>query len=381
LKLLYFTIEELCDMSSGVCKKCISQIEVFRNAGFHVDVVYAQKGMLCIEKNHIKKQYGRREKNIFRGLENKEFLKEMRNSNYNGIFIRYPGTDFLFERLIKFWKRSGAKIIIEIPTYPYDAELQQGFIRRVRLLNDVIFRNGLKKYVDYIVTYSMDSKIYNIPTIKTINGINTDQFLTRTINNNKTEIHMIAVASMEVWHGYDRILYGMSSYYKKNHVGNVYFHLVGEGPEIVKYKNIVSEERLEDYVFFYGNKSGEELNVIYNKCDLAVSSLAAHKINIHHISALKTREYALKGLPIITAPEIDIFQSKEYSFILKIEENNSPVDIKKVCIFYDSLYIHSKKSKKEIAEEIRSIAIKKCDIVNTMTPIIDKYRELFMEGD
>ena len=55
LKLLYFTIEELCDMSSGVCKKCISQIEVFRNAGFHVDVVYAQKGMLCIEKNHIKK--------------------------------------------------------------------------------------------------------------------------------------------------------------------------------------------------------------------------------------------------------------------------------------------------------------------------------------
>ncbi len=86
-------------------------------------------------------------------------------------------------------------------------------------------------------------------------------------------------------------------------------------------------------------------------------------------------------MPIITAPEIDIFQSKEYSFILKIEENNSPVDIKKVCIFYDSLYIHSKKSKKEIAEEIRSIAIKKCDIVNTMTPIIDKYRELFMEGD
>ena len=68
-------------------------------------------------------------------------------------------------------KNMNIRTVIEIPTYPYEAEGRTSLRGRVIQVLDKIFRKKLKKYVDRIVTYSDDKMIFGIKTINTINGI------------------------------------------------------------------------------------------------------------------------------------------------------------------------------------------------------------------
>lgn len=265
-------------------------------------------------------------------------------------------------------KNPNIKIIMEIPTYPYDKELLEYKLGNFILWRDCWNRKKLYGIVDRIATLTDDKEIFGIKTLHFTNGIELEDIQIKKIVEKKTDtINLCAVALFKSWHGYERVIKGIGEYYRSGGKRKIFFHLVGEGDQLELYKNIVKEYQIEDKVIFYGFLQGEELNKIYNISDLAMGSFGFYKIGLEESCNLKSRQYIAKGLPIVTGCKIDIF-NKKYPFWLEFPNNDTIVDIKQIIDFYDS--IHKIYSDLEIVEAIRKYAEEKVDMVSTMKEII-----------
>jgi glycosyltransferase involved in cell wall biosynthesis len=373
-KLLYLSF---CDFengnSNGVVKKILDQSHAFNLTGYDTTIGAIKSDNVVIINNGDEKFIGKTNSIIHKRISHLNILKSyLKSEAFDAIYIRYPLCDYLFLNLLKSIRhRSNAKIVVEIPTYPYKAECM-ALSTKILLLMDQINNRRLKKYVDRIATFSTDEEIFGIQTLKIINGI--DFSITkckRHIEHHQNKLNIIAVASMFPWHGYDRFIKGLYDYYKKNDINKyVFFHLVGEGSEIPKYKELVYEYGLGDYVVFHGAKFGDELDYLYEISDLAIECLGAHRKKLFLSSSLKSREYSAKGLPIITSCEIDAFPSEQYDFVLKIPEDESNVNIQNIVDFYDDLK-KTYESIDNLTLSIRKMAENKCDIMVTVKPIID----------
>jgi hypothetical protein len=301
---------------------------------------------------------------------------------FANIEINYKDVDFIyirrfvpttnsFIRILKKIKKNNpnCKVIYEIPTYPYDKEHYDNIKQYVILLIDKIFRRKLSHYVDKIITLSDDDKIFNIPTIKIINGINCKdiQIARICVKNNKNIINLLAVAIFSFWHGYERLLAGLHEYYKIEQKYIINIHFVGDGPELIKYKQLVEKYNLINYVYFYGILNGKELENVFNLCDIGLCSLANHKKNIFRSSELKSREYLARGLPIISSTKIDILPNN-FKYCNYVPEDDSPIDIEIIVKYYEDIY--KNESIEEIRKNIRGFAKRNLDINVTMEPVI-----------
>lgn len=132
-------------------------------------------------------------------------------------------------KLLKDLKKNQLKIIIEIPTYPYKFE----FIEKAKILlrkktcafakflmvilQDSIIKNFSVNYIDRIVTYSNDKLIWNTKTINISNAIDTSVISKKRVDckSNFSNINLIAVSTLNHWHGYDRLIKGLEDYNKK----------------------------------------------------------------------------------------------------------------------------------------------------------------------
>lgn len=48
------------------------------------------------------------------------------------------------------------------------------------------------------------------------------------MNDTSDELHLIGVAEVHYWHGFDRLVRGLAAYYDRGRSYKVYFHIVGE---------------------------------------------------------------------------------------------------------------------------------------------------------
>ena len=232
---------------------------------------------------------------------------------------------------------------------------------------DKFYRNRIYPYIYRVATYSHDKEIFHVPAVQIRNGIDFDMIEARTPEKREDVIHLLAVAGFTRAHGYDRMLKGLGEYYQMGGTRNIVFHMVGSGEPEKEYHQIVDEYNLTGHCIFHGVQRGEALNEIYDYCDMGVESLGDFRNGIFLSSSLKSREYAAKGIPFITACESDVFEGREY--VLKIPADETPVDICNVVKFYDKLY--NEKDTKEIVVMIRRDAEKCCDIVQTMEPVVN----------
>jgi len=289
------------------------------------------------------------------------------------IYIRFAPLDRRFIKFIKDLRVSYplAKIILEIPAYPYNGELLNNITMFPFYFKDIFYRSQLKKYVDRITTFSDDEEIYGIPTIRIMNGIIVDDVPKVCSEKQEDIINLIAVASFQKHHGYERCITGLKDYYAgdSNRKIKIYLHMVGDGSELKKYKKMTRQYGLEDYVLFYGHRSGEDLNQIYAKADIALGSFGFYKIKLERSSVLKVREYLSRGLPIISACKEDVFQGDSPKFYMHVENEDTAVNMQQVMEFYMSLF-SDKTGKAQMAEYIRSYAKKKVDMSIVMKPII-----------
>ncbi len=369
-KILYYTPKDITDLSAGINKKIVCQIIELRKH-FYVEAIYRKNDcQLVLQKNDgTERIIASRMRRPYKIEASRALSCFLRKKSYDGFYIRYVFADRQFIRALNEMKKMHATVVLEIPSYPYIAELSNSFENRIVLLLDKIYRKSMKPYVDRIATYSKDKMIYAIPTLQVVNGVNFNQILVAQHKNNLTEINMIAVANLAVGHGYDRLLVGMGEYYASGGQRDMHFYQVGIGKQVEMYRKIVKEYHIQDRVTFCGNKNGKELDDLYDKCTLAIEVLAPHRQGIKQSSSLKSREYAAKGLPMLTATDIDIFKKENLPYILKIDANESPVNIEKLISFHDTLY--SEKNINLIAQEIRAYAQKLCDMDVVMRPIVE----------
>ena len=117
-----------------------------------------------------------------------------------------------------------------------------------------------------------------------------------------------------------------------------------------KTKKLIQKLNLEKYIFLYGYQSGRELEKIYNMCNIGIGPLAPHRVGGKEGTGIKTKEYFAIGLPYFFAGQ-ELLVPENYRYALKIESDDSPVDIQKIFNFYETV-----KDDKNIQENMRNFA-------------------------
>ena len=277
-------------------------------------------------------------------------------------------------KLFKLSKKRDLIKIIEFPTYPYQEEYKK---IHSTLEYSLFWKNGAKKiedFADIIVAISSDNTLKVDKKFVLINnGIRLEDIKIKN-QNKKSSINLLSIANVAFWHGYDRIIKGLYEYYKKNPKKTVYYHCVGEGPELENLKNLVKELKLEKYVIFHLTKVGEELDKIVDDSDVAFGSLGNHRKGLYGDSALKNREYCARGIPFVIASD-DWDFPKSFPYVYRIPKDDSPVDIDKVINWYEDL----SKEHPDYSLEMRKYAEENLSWDEKMRPVIEKIKELARE--
>lgn len=332
---------------NGISKKIRYQVKALQECGLDVRTCW-----LDDTDNHKRRMvddciiadYGSGIKGkILRRTEFKSIVQYVEKEKIQFVYVRYVHNASPFTiQLMRQLKKAGARIVMEIPTYPYDQEYKGlSFSYQRILFIDKIFRQSLARHVNKIITFSDYDIIWNRPTIRISNGIDFSEIPLKSQKNDTTSsMRLIAVATMHPWHGFDRAIAGMADYYHTHTNANdykVYLDIVGYGvPELVdSYKREVTKHKLEKYIIFHSALYGKELDAVFEQSDMGIGSLARHRSGIDKIKTLKNREYAARGIPFIYSETDDDFEHQPY--ILKATPDDSPLDIEEIIQFYQSL--------------------------------------------
>ena len=360
MKKVLFLIFHGFDPNNGISKKISYQVDAFKKCGMNVHLCYMDEKdtKKRIIDGDVIADYGNGLlSKILKRTDFSAISNYVKKNQIDLVYIRSNHNANLFTiNMVKKMKAYGAKVVMEIPTYPYDIEYKaQGISRQI--FQDKIFRKQLAKYLDAIVTFSDFDKIFGQRTIKISNGIDFDSVkMKTTINDTSKELNLIGVAEIHEWHGFDRIVRGLADYYSKPQDYLVEFHVIGYffSKEIEdEFRKIISDNHMENYVILYGKKHGTELDNLFDKCDFGIGSLGRHRVGIDKIKTLKNREYAARGIPFIYSETDSDFDPKPY--VLKAPADESPIEIQRIIDFYK----RNTMSPIEIRESITDLSWKK----------------------
>lgn len=358
------------DNPSGVNKKILGEIKAFRELNMNVYYMAIKDNTICCFQNDDLKKIEKVKKNkILKKMQiiNKyiDFLKA--KMDIDMIYARYLFSTPQTIKLFKIAKKKKIKIIEEIPTYPYDDEIKNNkrMDLKLALMVDNFFRRKLKKYLTGIATFSDDDEIFDIPTVKIDNGIDLENNLPIDIQYKDNNIQMIAVAVMEYWQGYDRIIKSLGNYYKSKNEEEpeITIHLVGDGSEIEKLEQLTKKMEVEEKVIFHGFLSGKELDDIYNQCQCAIAGLGIFRKNISTIRPLKIREYMAKSIPFVYATTDKSIINFKYGY--KVSDDEEIFDMRDIIKFLNSL------DRKLIKTEMREFAERNYPWKSQMKKVID----------
>ena len=355
MKKLLFLIFHGFDPNNGISKKISYQVDALRNCGWEPHLCYMDEN--CSKKRMVDgtviADYGNGiMSKIRKRIEFSSITRYAKNTGIEFVYIRsnHNANPFTI-RMVKQMKEAGMKVVMEIPTYPYDSEYEaQGMSRQI--FQDRIFRKQLVRHLDAIVTFSDYSEIFGQRTIRISNGIDFNSVKVKTtVNDTSKELNLIGVAEIHGWHGFDRMVKGLALYYSQPQDYIVRFHVVGyffsaEGE--TAFKNMISDHHMEEYVILYGKKHGEELDRVFEKCDFGVGSLGRHRVGIDKIKTLKNREYAARGIPFVYSETDSDFDDRPY--VLKMPADESAVDIHQIINFYRQLTLSPEQIRNSIKE-------------------------------
>ena len=347
MKILFLVYHGFSE-ESGISKKIHYQVKGLRQNGHEVHLCYYDfdsRGHRCrYVDNRVIADYGRGAMAALRSRIDLGCIYSY--CIENGIEMVYarsfmnasPVLVCLFGKL----KKHGIKCVTEIPTYPYDQEFKGYPLKyMIPLYIDMMFRRALATKMEAIVTFSNKDSIFGKRTIRISNGIDLDSI---PLHNPKKQqdIHLIAVAEIHYWHGFDRLVAGLGEYYKSNPNGRkVYFHVVGweddRGTTSNGYLTVEQMARkygIEKYIINHGKLFGDKLDDVFNQCVFAIGSLGRHRSGITEIKTLKNREYAARGISFIYSENDSDIDDKPY--IIKAPADESPINVGEIINYIDN---------------------------------------------
>ena len=357
-------IELSLDSPSGIMKKVFSEAKVLEDSfdvflwGFNKkSIIFIHNGIVTVVARYNNSFEKRR-------LFFSKIVSFTRASGAVAFYYRYSSCDLILLKALRELSSNKRKCVLEIPTYPYKREYMNTIKNRILYILDWATRWRLKRYVDRVVNFTrIPKRIFGIPCIATTNGF--DFHSTSVVSAPSLDpIRLIAVSSMLPHHGYDRIIKGAKHYHDTTKSNMIKLYLVGDGPELHKYKKMVEDYHLEDIVVFSGRLNGKSLDDLFDISTAAISSLGLHRLGLSVVSTLKIREYVSRGLPVIYSTTDEVLEGK--SFGLEFPADESPIDLDTVIAFVKSMY-----QNKDINNQIRKETFDLCDMTVVMKPVKD----------
>jgi glycosyltransferase involved in cell wall biosynthesis len=220
---------------------------------------------------------------------------------------------FLLPALIRA-RRRGARITIDVPSPNRVAvkeiwRSRQSLWRRLRTVTAFYVSGPWSLWpATRIVQYAPEGWWFRLGnaarTVETGNGIDVAAIAPRRRSPAwpAARLHVVAVAWVARWHGYDRLLRAVREFQDRaGRAYDVHVTIVGDGPALPHLRELVTALDLSTHVTFAGVTTGAPLTALYESAHLAVSSLGLHRIGLGRASVLKAREYCAIGIPFIAS--------------------------------------------------------------------------------
>jgi len=143
-------------------------------------------------------------------------------------------------------------------------------------------------------------------------------------------LHFITVGRLAPWKNIDKIIQAMAILNEKGF--NFIFNIVGSGPLNEKLKILVKELKLENKIFFLGQKNTEELNEIYLDSDIYIQASGYEGLPHVILEAINF------NLSIISTPiggTNEILLDGKNGWILKLKDKKAPDEFDLQEIIYE----------------------------------------------
>lgn len=321
----------------GVVNKCRAIANAVPGGG---DMVYFTRSGLCFNDTVIKpfphQKRSARHFWLYYAVADRFLAQFIPFDQYDTFYIRHLPAHPLFIYLLHVAKKRHPhlRIIVEFPTWPYDAEMK-GWKQRPIAWLDRLWRGKMSAYVDFYCHFGVETEILGQRAVPLCNGIEVARTPVRAVVPVKDagRLRLLAIGTWSTWHGLDRLINGLVHYQATAPECRVEITIAGEGPAVNGLKNLVVTQALEHLVRFLPPVSGTALDTLFEGADMAVGSLALHRIGLNTASPLKHREYGARGIPFLFSGHDGDF-SADLPFVFICPPDESPVDMAALVGFF-----------------------------------------------
>lgn len=372
--------------NNHLAKKFAQQICAFENLGYCVYVItISGKEIRLCKNNEVLGNYGSIPSihiplisnyftyvKLYRAVE-----RAILNSgiNFDVMYCRSLFPIRSAVRLLQSAKQKHVGVISEIPTYPPMEEyVQEKRVLRCMILKQLNDRNWeIAQYVNLFTLIGKHSDTYlSKPAVNISNGIDVDTIPIRKRPMLDCEFHIILLATMATWHGYDRIIEGVRNYVSSSHEYKPILHFVGGDSDgsLSRWKALIEEYGLTENARMHGPLYGKALDEQFDMCHVASASLGLHRIHMINSSVLKAREYTARGIPFVSEAEDTSFPA-DFRYIFHVSQDEEPIDIAGLIAFYMDCVTN-----KNAEFEMRALAIRSMSWERQLQIAMDRYEEL-----
>lgn len=353
------------------------QLAAFRKLGMDVYHLVFDKEYFYLVHNGEKKRIGKATTGLPMYFHTKVYYDMHRAALKAAEKIHF---DFVYWRGAPTWGSSyhaakklhdqGSKILYEIPTYVKSGEKPMTVLRKAFGVYSDFWDSKMTKYIDLMVLiFTSDTvmdTMYGKPVAVINNGVDVESIPLRKPEEHEDEVHIMALASMSYWHGYDRLIKSLSQYTGDK---KVMLHMIGgnDGGMLPEWEKLALDLHVEDRVIFHGKMYGEQLAQMFDLCDVGANALAQYRKNLGATSELKVKEYTARGLPFLCSIKDPALDSAEEPFWLNVENNDSIPDMQQIVDFALKM-----REDKEHPQKMRAYALQHMTWVSQYAPIFEK---------
>lgn len=308
MRIAYVSLHWPRTRDSGVGKKIQSQVAGW-NARGHTARLFMHTSLHEPQTELIEADYffyrisGKVNTEINRMTAATRLIEAVRKFRPDLIYLRYSIYVYPAHRLMNI-----APVVEEINTN--DLTQHEG-LGGVYSLYNRLTRGIFLRRVRGLITVSRELAVssafalYRQPTQVIANGCRLDDFPQLPAPANKIP-HLVFIGNPGcLWHGVDKLI-DLARRFSDIHI------------DIIGYDRLPDFEPLPDSLTLHGYLSMREYQQVLAQADVAISSLALHRVQLEEGSPLKSRECLAFGLPLVVAYADTDLENADCDFLLKI---------------------------------------------------------------
>lgn len=240
---------------------------------------------------------------------------------------------------------------ISNPVSKYSKLFQEIYLKFDKIIgvsNDVI-----KEFLKYYKANDTDV-VYNlIDKEKIISGS-----LKEKVNYPKDKLNLVTVGRMHYQKGYDRLIEVLNRLNIENKLSNVLVHIVGDGPDELKLRDLVSKYNLQDKVKFLGRKANPYPYIREADLFLLPSRYEAYSIVVLETLTLK--------VPILACRVLSIEETLKGKYGIVVENSEEGL--------YNGILgiIENRNSLKKYSDNLKKYSYNINDIIKKIENLLDE---------